>query len=393
MKKLLYPLVATALITITPFLISFEKGQDIIRGLFCYGVLFLLLLFAYIKDCKNPYKKALLFVVIVALIFVAFIDLKSLVLYKDDSFGWLAVLPFVTVAIAVAMVNQVKGFALSTISFIMFICLGSHAVWMNIRPDQPLFEFPVINTIARMGSHSLPRHVLPKTVAARYNATDSVKITKQYVDTSRTNVVVHVESWGVPMDTNLFNQELDVFKGQMTASGIHYRTFSRTRTAEREDLLDSTWRDSSRRMDSLFIPNKLKEEGFSNTFLFGGDSAIQVRYRYINRIGFENAIFSDSLLPDGVMVQKIDSLLQDSSKKQLIAWTTRDTRFPIDDDASVTENLYYERLLSTLNIIADLVKKHPDVRFIVQGDHEPLLAPNEFMQKFYRRWVPYVVLN
>lgn len=393
MKKMLYPFVATALITITPFLISFEKGQDIVRGLFCYSTLFLLLLFAYIKDCHFAYKKALLPVVVVAMIFVAFLDLKGLVLYKDGTLGWLAVLPFVSVTIAVAMVRQVKGFALSSVGFIMFVSLCVHAVMMNIRPDQPLFEFPVVKAISRGNSHSLPRYVLPKLVADRYNAVDSVKISRQFIDTSRNSVVILVESWGIPRDTNLFNQELDVFRSQKTVSGVHSRTFSRTRTAEREELLDSTWRDSTRHRDSLFIANKLKSEGFTSTFLFGGDSTIQMRYRYIHKIGFENTIFSDSLLPDIVMAQKMDSLLQDSSKKQLIAWTTRDTRFPIDDDAAVTEKLYFERLHNTLKIIADLAQKHPDVRFIVQGDHEPLLAPNEFMCKFYRRWVPYVVLN
>ena len=58
-----------------------------------------------------------------------------------------------------------------------------------------------------------------------------------------------------------------------------------------------------------------------------------------------------------------------------------------------TERLYYERLFGTLSVIADLATKHPDVRFVVQGDHEPILAPLEFQQKFYRRWVPYVILN
>ena len=45
MKKILYPLIATAMVTITPFLLTFEKGQDIIRGLFGYSILALLLLF------------------------------------------------------------------------------------------------------------------------------------------------------------------------------------------------------------------------------------------------------------------------------------------------------------------------------------------------------------
>ena len=50
MKKLLYPLIASALITITPFLITFEKGQDIVRGLFGFSEFALLLLFACARD-------------------------------------------------------------------------------------------------------------------------------------------------------------------------------------------------------------------------------------------------------------------------------------------------------------------------------------------------------
>ena len=170
--------------------------------------------------------------------------------------------------------------------------------------------------------------------------------------------------------------------------------YSRTRTAEREDLLDSAWRDSTGRRDSLFMPNRFAALGYKTSFLFGGDSTIQWRYKYIRNIGFQNAIWTDSATADVVMAAKIDSLLNlPDSVKQFIAWTTRDTRFPISDDPVECERLYYERLFGTLRIIADLAKKHPNARFVVQGDHEPILSPLEFQRKFYRRWVPFVVLN
>ena len=50
MKKLLYPLIASALITIVPFLLTFEKGQDIVRGLFGYEYFALLLFIVFIKN-------------------------------------------------------------------------------------------------------------------------------------------------------------------------------------------------------------------------------------------------------------------------------------------------------------------------------------------------------
>ena len=146
--------------------------------------------------------------------------------------------------------------------------------------------------------------------------------------------------------------------------------------------------------DSLFMPKCFAELGYKTSFLFGGDSTIQWRYKYIRNIGFQNVIWTDSATTDVVMAAKIDSLLsQSDSVKHFIAWTTRDTRFPISENAEETERLYYERLFGTLSVIADLATKHPDVRFVVQGDHEPILAPLEFQQIFYRRWVPYVVLN
>jgi len=57
------------------------------------------------------------------------------------------------------------------------------------------------------------------------------------------------------------------------------------------------------------------------------------------------------------------------------------------------DSAYTERLAGTLQLVANLAKKYPDVRFIVQGDHNPILSPLKFQEKFYKRWVPFVVLN
>ena len=266
---------------------------------------------------------------------------------------------------------------------------------MLIFPSQPIFEFPVVRWLARTAPNpSWSRNNLTLEFKEQNNATDSVTVTKYYVDTSRSNVVILVESWGIPMDSAMFAKELAVFDGVLKERGVHFRMYSRTRTAEREDLLDSAWKDSTRRRDSLFMPNRFAALGYKTAFLFGGDSTIQWRYKYIRNIGFQETFWTDSTSADIVMSEKIDSLLsQSDSDKHFIAWTTRDTRFPISDEAIETENLYYERLFGTLQIVANLAQKHPDVRFIVQGDHEPILSPLEFQRKFYRRWVPYVVLN
>ncbi len=395
MKKIVYPLIATALITITPFLVTFEKGQDIVRGLFCYSTLILSLFFVYVKAIHWRLKFPLLVLIVVGLVFVSVGDLQNILSYKSWNMGWRVFIPVATCSLAVLLLKTAIPMKINGISAFLFALLIIHFYLMSVFPSQPLLEFPIAKWLVQTAPNpDWARNSLTAEFREANNATDSVSVTRYYVDTSRSNVVVLVESWGIPMDSAMFAKELAVFDGGLRERGIHFRVYSRTRTAEREDLLDSAWRDSTRRRDSLFMPNRFASLGYITSFLFGGDSTIQWRYKYIQNIGFQNAIWTDSTTADVVMVAKIDSLLnQPDSVKQFIAWTTRDTRFPISDDPAECEKLYYERLFGTLRIIADLAKKHPNVRFIVQGDHEPILSPLEFQAKFYRRWVPFVVLN
>ena len=93
MKKFLYPLIASALITITPFLLTFEKGQDIVRGLFGFSEFALLLLFACARERSKGVLRGVLLVVITALMLVvAWIDLQNLLALKNWSTGFYGVI-------------------------------------------------------------------------------------------------------------------------------------------------------------------------------------------------------------------------------------------------------------------------------------------------------------
>ena len=141
--------------------------------------------------------------------------------------------------------------------------------------------------------------------------------------------------------------------------------------------------------------------------MYGGDSLLHYRNKYIHNIGFENTIYGErkglnqASICDSVMAVKLDSLLNsaetDSTQKvkRFIAWTTADTQFPLIDDENETnvDSTYEARLQGSLRLIASLAKKYSQVRFIVQGDHNPILSPLEFQNRFYKRWVPFVVLN
>ena len=404
--KLLYPLIASALITIVPFLLTFEKGQDIVRGLFGFEEFCLLMLFVLAKSFRRL-RWVLLPVIGAAMVVVAWLDLQNLLAIKGWSTGWYGVLPFVTCGLAIAMMWKVKPFSASAISFILFVALMAHLFAYNHYAAQPLAQFPVVDYMSRTAPKPVARDSLSESFKAKYFTTDSATITRGFLDSTKTNVLVLVESWGVPLDTNRFAKQLQIFDGIPNQIGAHHRMYSRTRTAEREDLIYSVTRDSTGRRDTVFLPQVLRAQGVKTQFIYGGDSLVQMRNKYIRNVGFDETFYGASVGSGGVpradceSVALLDSLLsvQDSAVR-FIAWTTLDTKFPLPGfkdpyriDAAAVDSAYTERLASTLRLIADLAKKHPDVRFIVQGDHNPILSPLKFQEKFYKRWVPFVVLN
>ena len=408
MMRLIYPLIASILITITPYLITFENGQDIIRGLFCYEIFALFLSFIFIKDkalkcythkIRQTFLWALATIIIVGIFTVAWIDLQNLLAIKGWNTNWYGILPFTTSALAIAMVWQIKPFRFNEIIFIFFTALIIHLAAYNQYAAQPLAQFPTIDYLVRIAPKTPQRDSIPEDLSKKIIISDSASITKDYIDTSRSNVIILVESWGIPLDTSRFAHDIKTFKGIPQKFGIHHRMYSRTRTAEREDLIYKIQRDSTRRRDTTFLPKVFSKTSFRTTFLFGGDSLEQWRYKYITNIGFKEALYGKDL-NDNVIAHKVDSILADTTQKHFIAWTTRDTKFPLPEFSDIynsnpdaIDSAYTKRLIQTLKTIAYLARKHPETRFIVQGDHNPILSPIKFQERFYKRWVPFVVLN
>ena len=404
MKKLLYPLIASALITIVPFLLTFEKGQDIVRGLFGYEEFCLLMLFALVKGFKRL-RWLLLPLIAAAMVIIAWLDLQNMLAIKGWSTGWYGVLPFVTCGLAMVMMWKVKPFSASAISFILFVTLIAHLFANNHYAVQPLAQFPVMDYMSRTVPKPVARDSLPESFKAKYFTTDSASITRGFIDSTKTNVLVLVESWGVPLDSNRFAEQLQIFDGVTTQVGTHHRMYSRTRTAEREDLIFWAKQDPNGR-DTVFLPQLLRAQGVKTQFIYGGDSLEHLRYKYIRNMGFDDVFYGRSKTDDVIRTDHESAALLDSllsvqdSVLRFIAWTTLDTKFPLQGfkdpyriEVAAVDSAYTERLTNTLQFIANLAKKHPDVRFVVQGDHNPILSPLKFQEKFYKRWVPFVVLN
>ena len=401
--KLLYPLIASALITIVPFLLTFEKGQDIVRGLFGYEEFCLLMFFTLAKGFKRL-RWVLLPLIAAAMVFVAWLDLQNLLAIKGWVTGWYGVLPFVTCGLAIAIMWKVKPFSASAVSFILFVALIAHLFAYNHYAAQPLAQFPIVDYMSRTAPKPVARDSLPESFKANYFTTDSASVTRGFIDSTKTNVLVLVESWGIPLASDRFAKQLQVFDGFATRAGAHHRMYSRTRTAEREDLIFQVTRDSVGRRDTVFLPQVLQSRGVKTLFVFGGDSLVQMRNKYIHNVGFNEVLYgsvNSAVRDDRESAALVDSLLSvPDSTLRFIAWTTLDTKFPLQGfndpyriDVAAVDSAYTERLAGTLQLVANLAKKHPEVRFIVQGDHNPILSPVKFQEKFYKRWVPFVVLK
>ena len=100
-------------------------------------------------------------------------------------------------------------------------------------------------------------------------------------------------------------------------------------------------------------------------------------------------------------------MLADSLPK-FIYWTTLDAHPPyefakIREKSIACESLalsdvdctYFTLQQNTARYLVRLAQKYPNYRFVIRGDHRPMgsLEQSDFVQSFYFRWVPLVILN
>lgn len=223
-----------------------------------------------------------------------------------------------------------------------------------------------------------PWHMLPGIDADsltaeyifKYEQFDSRKLIGQFADSSRVTVSILVDAWGVPFDENLLAEDFAVFKDLPHREFLHRRLANRTRHAEFAELRIPG--DSTRPHDGVY--------------LFGGDSLEYGRNLYIDSLGYGVRLFCQKC-PDSVMAATLDSVLatvagDTTSPVKNVAWTTQNSR---DGDRA--------KLHATLRLVADVTRRHPEARFIVQGTHRPILGDPKIRRESFTHWVPAVVLN
>lgn len=147
MRSIIYVTVATALISITPFLISFNPECVPYRGIFIYSILAILLFFTNVKaKCVKKIQKVFTFVGTYTIVCtISLIDTKEIVeLLKLSTIFYL--ISFVTTAFSLLLLKNVKSISIKRINLILFTILFLHLVFTNTDVNQPLLTFTLISS-------------------------------------------------------------------------------------------------------------------------------------------------------------------------------------------------------------------------------------------------------
>ena len=226
----------------------------------------------------------------------------------------------------------------------------------------------VLGKMDLTGPLGKPWHLLPAvhedslstTYKDTYQIMGKTPIRSSLYDSSRTNVFILVDAWGVPIDEDILALDLKEFETLPHKFAMHRRLANYTSHAEHAEF---------------------RNNFASNVFLFGGDTLQYRRQEYIPALGFQNSIFCNNC-GNNVIISKIDSVLLEPEHPQFVAWTAL--------ASTIGE---HNKIRQTLSQIADLAKRYPDVRFVVQGTHRPVLCGPETRNSYKAHWVPVAILN
>lgn len=287
----------------------------------------------------------------------------------------------------------------------------------QVQQRQPIMEYPAKQYFRQLLSPGLvgQNNFLQEDIKAMIPVWPTEKIVVE--DYSKTTVMVLVESYGVNKSipyTKALLAPFDSSKAEF--AGLYLRGAAHTQGAEWEDF--GTPGGNIREKP---LPLKFKENNFQTFYLHGYSGSFYERQKNYAKFGFDSLLFRSDLenkglsscrygfvgICDSSIINYIDSLITDTVPK-FIYWTTLDAHPPyewaeISKKSSICKTLslsdidcsYFTLQENTMRLLAKLAAKHPETQFIIRGDHRPMGSASEegFVQSFYFRWVPLVILN
>jgi hypothetical protein len=371
-------------------------------------------MFFFIADCENFF-------------FSTFV-LKLANIWELAKFFWWGPILFVAIPLLVVALqyfyarNILWGKNRLEISHPVALAILAISVSLNYginlaQQRQPIMEFPV---------RTFFWHILsPGLVGQNLNLQEDIKSVfhvwpKERAvinDLKKNTVMVLVESYGVNKSIPYTKALLAPFDSVKTGFlGLYPREAAHTQGAEWEDF--GTPGGNIREKP---LPLKFKENDFQTFYLHGYSGSFYERKKNYAKFGFDSLLFRNDLekrglsscrygfvgICDSSIINYIDSLITDTVPK-FIYWTTLDAHPPyewaeIAKRSPVCKTLslsdidcsYFTLQENTMRTLAKLAAKHPECQFIIRGDHRPMGSTSEvgFVQSFYFRWVPLVILN
>lgn len=184
-------------------------------------------------------------------------------------------------------------------------------------------------------------------------------------DSLKSVVVILVDAWGVPLEPSSMKEDFDLFSKDRAMFALHPRLANRNTHAEGVEYFNNYEK---------------------SIYFFGGDS-LEYEGRPFLKNRVKETLFCQNC-GDEVMLAKLDSAITSfeadtaAAQPKMLAWTTQTSR-----DGN-RENLH-----KTLAEIAQMVQKHPEMQFVIQGTHRPILGTPETRRMYHAHWVPVVVIN
>lgn len=300
---------------------------------------------------------------------------------------------------------------------ILLISVSSDYGLNQVQQRQPIMEYPAKRYFRPLLSPGLvgQNSFLQEDIKAMISVWSKEKAVVE--DYSKPTVMILVESFGVNKSVPYTKALMASFDSSNTFfAGLYQRRAAHTQGAEWEDFeaLGGTIHEKT-------LPMKFKERKYQTWYLHGYSGTFYEREKDYTKFGFDSLLFRKNFehrklskchygfdgICDSSIVDFIDSLITDTIPK-FIYWTTLDAHPPYEL-ANITVKSNTCDILSLSNIdcsyitlqentmrkIAKLSKKHPEYRFIIRGDHRPMGSVSEvnFVQSFYFRWVPLIILN
>ena len=202
---------------------------------------------------------------------------------------------------------------------------------------------------------------LSTTYKERYRVFDQQALIHQIKDKTPTTVSIMIDGWGVPYDEKMLADDFSFFDKNTAHFALHKRFHGHTSYAETVELRSGF-------EDGLYLVNE--------------DSTKCTQMETQPAYGMKQA-YCCLKCTDNDVATKLDSILSDTTSSwKRIVWPPRETNL---GDRNKLHNL--------LRQLAEMATRHPEVQFIIQGAHRPILGTPETRRKYNAHWVPAVFIN